>query len=126
MMPVELGNEKRRNYKRPLFELPSLDARRLARHGMFPKDWGAASIPISTGRTQVSPASSSLHAPLKSILATAAHNNLSQYIGKVFAPCAKERFDLYSAVHAAVTIPSNCIAVSSAHIVLRVGAIYGA
>ena len=39
-MPPQLARSKRRNYKRPLFEeLPSLDARWLARHDMVPKDW---------------------------------------------------------------------------------------
>jgi hypothetical protein len=41
MMPPQLRHSKRRNYKRPLFEdLPSLDARWLARHDMVPRDWG--------------------------------------------------------------------------------------
>jgi hypothetical protein len=39
MMPSQLRNGKRRNYKRPLFEeLPCLDARWLARKKLFPKD----------------------------------------------------------------------------------------
>lgn len=40
-IPWQLRNAKRRNYKRPLFEeLPSLDARWLARHQMIPRDFG--------------------------------------------------------------------------------------
>jgi hypothetical protein len=40
MMPRQLQNAERRNYKRPLFEeLLCLDARWLARKKLFPKDW---------------------------------------------------------------------------------------
>jgi hypothetical protein len=40
MMPRQLRNAERRNYKRPLFEeLPCLDARWLARKKLIPKDY---------------------------------------------------------------------------------------
>jgi hypothetical protein len=40
MMPPQLRNAERRNYKRPLFEeLLCLDARWLARKKLIPKDW---------------------------------------------------------------------------------------
>jgi hypothetical protein len=47
-MPKQLARAKRRNYKRPRFEeLPSIDARWLARHDMVPRDWSRRTYDFS-------------------------------------------------------------------------------